>query len=73
MGANVLAGVAEVRAFLEANPDIREIDAFVIDINGQALGNYGPDQINMFSGSTTKASTSSLSGGENFSVTWKHS
>ena len=41
--------------------------------NGQALGNYSPDQINMVSGSTTKASTSSLSGGENFSVTWKHS
>ncbi|SEM15019.1 G1 family glutamic endopeptidase [Streptacidiphilus jiangxiensis] len=40
--------------------------------NGQALGNYGPDQINMVSGSTTKATTSSLSGGENFSVTWKH-
>jgi hypothetical protein len=41
--------------------------------NGQALGNYGPDQINMVSGSTTKATTSSLSGGESFSVTWKHS
>jgi len=41
--------------------------------NGQAIGNYSPDQINMASGSTTKASTSSLSSGENFSVTWKHS
>ncbi|WP_042419125.1 G1 family glutamic endopeptidase [Streptacidiphilus anmyonensis] len=41
--------------------------------NGQPLGNYSPDQINMVSGSTTKATTSSLSGGENFSVTWKHS
>ncbi|WP_207892392.1 G1 family glutamic endopeptidase [Streptacidiphilus pinicola] len=41
--------------------------------NGQALGNYSPDQINMVSGSTTKASTSSLSGGESFSVAWRHS
>jgi hypothetical protein len=32
----------------------------------------GLDQINMASGSTTKATTSSISGG-NFSVTWKHS
>jgi len=32
----------------------------------------GRDQINMVSGSTTKASTSSISGG-NFSVAWKHS
>ncbi|PWI42787.1 G1 family glutamic endopeptidase [Streptomyces sp. ICBB 8177] len=41
--------------------------------NGQPIGNFNPDQINMGSGSTTKASTSALSGGENFSVTWKHS
>jgi hypothetical protein len=41
--------------------------------NGQPIGNYSPDQINMVSGSTTKASTSSLSGGTSFSVTWKHS
>jgi hypothetical protein len=41
--------------------------------NGQAIGNYSPDAITMASGSTTKATTSSLSGGENFSVTWKHS
>jgi hypothetical protein len=41
--------------------------------NGQAIGTFGPDRIDMASGSTTKASTSSLSGGENFSVTWRHS
>ncbi|MYS18741.1 Peptidase A4 family protein [Streptomyces sp. DvalAA-14] len=41
--------------------------------NGQAIGNYGPDKINMASGSTTKATTSALSGGTNFSVTWNHS
>lgn len=41
--------------------------------NGQAIGNYSPDKINMVSGSTTKATTSSLSGGENFSVTYNHS
>ncbi|MBD0739151.1 G1 family glutamic endopeptidase [Streptomyces sp. CBMA29] len=41
--------------------------------NGQAIGNYGPDKINMASGSTTKATTSALSGGNAFSVTWNHS
>ncbi|WP_037909231.1 G1 family glutamic endopeptidase [Actinacidiphila yeochonensis] len=40
--------------------------------NGQAIGNYSPDQITMASGSTTKATTSALSGGENFSVAWNH-
>jgi hypothetical protein len=41
--------------------------------NGQPIGSFSPDQINMASGSTTKATTSALSGNENFSVTWKHS
>lgn len=41
--------------------------------NGQAIGNYGPDKINMASGSTTKATTSALSSGENFSVKFNHS
>ncbi|MEU6284895.1 G1 family glutamic endopeptidase [Streptomyces sp. NPDC047028] len=41
--------------------------------NGQAIGNYAPDKVNMVSGSTTKATTSSLSGGENFSVAFNHS
>lgn len=41
--------------------------------NGQAIGNFSPDRITMASGSVTKATTSSLSGGESFSVTWKHS
>jgi hypothetical protein len=41
--------------------------------NGQPIGNYGPDKINMASGGTTKATTSALSGGSNFSVTWNHS
>lgn len=41
--------------------------------NGQAIGNYGPDRINMASGSTTKATTSALSGGTAFSVTFDHS
>lgn len=40
--------------------------------NGQAIGNYSPDAITMASGSTTKATTSALSSGTNFSVTWKH-
>jgi hypothetical protein len=41
--------------------------------NGQPIGNYGPDRINMASGSTTKATTSALSGGTAFTVTWNHS
>ncbi len=41
--------------------------------NGEAIGDFDPDQINMADGSTTKATTSALSGGENFSVTWDHS
>jgi hypothetical protein len=42
-------------------------------VNGQPIGNFSPDQINMVSGGTTKASTSSLSGGTSFTVTWQHS
>ncbi|MGK4585481.1 G1 family glutamic endopeptidase [Kitasatospora sp. HPMI-4] len=41
--------------------------------NGQSIGNFSPDRITMASGSTTKATTSALSGGQNFSVTWNHS
>ncbi|WP_328911719.1 MULTISPECIES: G1 family glutamic endopeptidase [unclassified Streptomyces] len=41
--------------------------------NGQPIGNYGPDKINMASGSTTKATTSALSGGNSFTVAWNHS
>lgn len=41
--------------------------------NGTSFGSLsGLDPINMVSGSTTKASTSTISGG-NFSVTWNHS
>jgi hypothetical protein len=39
--------------------------------NGQALSTFNPDKIDMVSGTTTKATTSTLSGGS-FSVTWKH-
>ncbi|GAA1256842.1 G1 family endopeptidase [Kitasatospora nipponensis] len=41
--------------------------------NGQPIGNFSPDNITMATGSTTKATTSGLSGGNAFSVTWKHS
>jgi hypothetical protein len=41
-------------------------------VNGQPIGNFGPDKIDMVSGSTVKAQTSTLSSGTNFSVTWKH-
>jgi Peptidase A4 family len=42
-------------------------------VNGAAIGTFNPDKIDMVSGSITKATTSSLSGGTAFSVTWKHS
>jgi peptidase A4-like protein len=42
-------------------------------VNGQPIGNFKPDRIDMVSGSTLKAQTSALSGGTNFGVTWKHS
>ena len=41
-------------------------------VNGQPIGSFSPDRINMVSGSTTKAATSALSGGTSFSVAWKH-
>jgi hypothetical protein len=40
--------------------------------NGTSLANLSPDRIDMVSGSTTKAQTSSLSSSGAFSVTWKH-
>ena len=42
-------------------------------VNGQPIGNFNPDKIDMVSGSTVKAQTSSLSGGSSFTVSWKHS
>ena len=42
-------------------------------VNGKAIGTFNPDRINMVQNGITKASTSSLSGGTSFSVTWKHS
>ncbi|MBD0689133.1 G1 family glutamic endopeptidase [Streptomyces sp. CBMA123] len=42
-------------------------------VNGNSLGGFNPDAITMGSGGTTKATTSGLSGGNAFSVTWKHS
>ncbi|MEU4116791.1 G1 family glutamic endopeptidase [Kitasatospora sp. NPDC028055] len=42
-------------------------------VNGQSLGGFNPDAITMASGGVTKATTSGLSGGSAFSVTWKHS
>ena len=41
--------------------------------NGQPLGSFNPDKIDMAANGVTKASTSALSGGTAFSVTWKHS
>ncbi len=42
-------------------------------VNGANIGTFSPDRINMVSGGVTKAATSALSGGNAFSVTWKHS
>jgi hypothetical protein len=42
-------------------------------VNGQPIGSFNPDKIDMVSGSTLKAQTSALSSGTNFSVSWKHS
>ncbi len=42
-------------------------------VNGQPIGNFNPDRIDMVSGTIVKAQTSALSGGTNFSVSWKHS
>jgi hypothetical protein len=41
-------------------------------VNGKPIGSFNPDPITMVSGSTVKASTSTVSGGTSFSVTWKH-
>jgi hypothetical protein len=41
-------------------------------VNGQPIGTFNPDRIDMVSGSVTKASTSALSGGSSFSVSWRH-
>jgi hypothetical protein len=42
-------------------------------VNGNPIGSFNPDRINMSSGSLTKASTSALANGRAFTVTWKHS
>jgi hypothetical protein len=44
------------------------------NVNNHAIGSFNPDRITMVtSGGTVKASTSALSSGTAFSVTWKHS
>jgi len=44
-----------------------------VTVNGSAIGAFNPDRIDMVSNGITKATTSALSGGTAFSVTWKHS
>jgi hypothetical protein len=44
-----------------------------VTVDGQPIGAFNPDKIDMVSGSTVKAQTSALSGGTSFSVSWKHS
>jgi hypothetical protein len=43
-----------------------------VTVNGQAIGAFNPDRIDMVANGVTKATTSNLSGGTAFSVTWKH-
>jgi hypothetical protein len=43
-----------------------------VTVNGQAIGAFNPDKIDMVGNGFTKASTSALSGGNAFSVTWRH-
>jgi hypothetical protein len=42
-------------------------------VNGAAIGSFNPDRIDMVANGVTKATTSALSGGTSFSVTWRHS
>jgi Peptidase A4 family len=44
-----------------------------VTVNGQAIGAFNPDKIDMVGNGFTKAQTSALSGGNAFSVAWKHS
>jgi hypothetical protein len=43
-----------------------------VTVNGKAIGTFNPDRIDMVGNGFTKATTSALSGGNAFSVTWKH-
>jgi hypothetical protein len=43
-----------------------------VTVNGQAIGAFNPDKIDMVGPGYTKAATSALSGGNAFSVAWKH-
>ena len=43
-----------------------------VTVNGQAIGAFNPDRIDMVGNGFTKATTSALSGGNAFSVTWRH-
>src|SRR5438046_4828023 len=42
-------------------------------VNDQPIGSFNPDQIDMVSGGTTKASTGPLSNTGDFSITWMQS
>jgi hypothetical protein len=44
-----------------------------VTVNGQTIGAFSPDRIDMVGPGYTKATTSALSGGNAFSVTWRHS
>lgn len=43
-----------------------------VKANGKTIGSYHPQAIDMASGSTKKATTSGLSGGDAFRITWHH-
>jgi hypothetical protein len=41
-------------------------------VNGKPIDSFNPDRIDMVSGTTTKATTSALTNGKAFTVTWDH-
>ena len=42
MPKNAIATMQELTSFRDANPDIEHLDAFMIDVNGNALGKETP-------------------------------
>lgn len=53
--------------------DFGKINVTASKVNGSNIGSHNAIKIIMKSGSTTKDTVSNLSGGANFSATWKHS
>ncbi|WP_327070151.1 G1 family glutamic endopeptidase [Kitasatospora sp. NBC_01302] len=52
--------------------DFGQVNFTSATANGKSIGSFNPDNITMASNGTTLASTSALSGGNAFSVTWQN-